>query len=95
MVGSVNIKFNRPGSAELGYWSGYGGHGYSERGARLLVEYAFDHYDIDKLTAWIARENIGSRKIIGRLGFTQQTSELERIFYTLHKGANQAQNLNT
>jgi len=30
MVGAINIQFNRPKSAELGYWSGYAGHDFQK-----------------------------------------------------------------
>jgi ribosomal-protein-alanine N-acetyltransferase len=86
MVGTINLQFNRPRSAELGYWSGYAGHGYSERASRLLIPYAFETFDIDKLTAWAAVDNTGSRKIIERLGFVQTTEGAEQVFYELTRG---------
>jgi len=83
MVGTINLQFNRPRSAELGVWSGYGGHGYSERSARLLIPHAFENFDLDKLTAWAATENTGSRKILEKLGFTQMTEGQGQVFYEL------------
>ena len=85
MVGSVNLTFNRPKSAELGYWSGYKGQDYSERGARLLVGYAFSNFDLDRITAWAASENIGSRTVLERLGFRKHTDGFHQLFYELNK----------
>jgi RimJ/RimL family protein N-acetyltransferase len=87
-VGSVNLQFNRPKSAELGYWSGFKGHHYSERAAQLLIPYAFSNYDIDKLTAWAAAGNEGSRKILGRLGFVQVTNGQDQVMYELPRDIN-------
>jgi RimJ/RimL family protein N-acetyltransferase len=88
MVGTINLRFNRPKSAELGYWSGFKGHHYSERAAQLLIPYAFSNYDIDKLTAWAAAGNEGSRKILGRLGFVQVTNGQDQVMYELPRNIN-------
>lgn len=90
MVGSINLEFDHPNpnnrrSAELGYWSGYGGHAYCERAARLLLPYAFSHYDIVKISAWAKPLNVGSRKVIEHLGFSQVIDGPEEVMYELTK----------
>jgi RimJ/RimL family protein N-acetyltransferase len=85
MVAYASLLFNRPRSAELGYWSGYAGKGYSERAARALVDYGFANYPIYKITAWAAVDNTGSRKVLDKLGFTQATQGNDQVLYELNR----------
>lgn len=46
------------------YWK----HGYGTRAAELMIRYAFDHLDLDRLVALVDPGNIGSRKVVTGIG---------------------------
>ena len=56
------------GEREVGYWIGrdFWGHGYATAGLRLLLEEVTDR----PIVAHVARDNIGSRRVLEHCGFT-------------------------
>jgi [ribosomal protein S5]-alanine N-acetyltransferase len=87
MVGSINLQQNRPGTGEVGYWIGsqYKGHGYAKHATELLAGYAFDELGLQRLTAWVASENLPSVKTLEKVGFRRMTNSGPQIFYELTK----------
>lgn len=85
MVGSINLTQNRPNTGEVGYWVGaeHKGHGYAKRATDLLVNYVFDSLGLQRLTAWVAPENISSVKTLEKAGFRRMTNSGPEIFYEL------------
>jgi ribosomal-protein-serine acetyltransferase len=59
---------------EIGYWLGadFQGHGVMTRACRTMLEYAFRRLQLNRVTILCAVENVRSRAIPERLGFTQE-----------------------
>lgn len=98
-VGSValgNISW-RMGYAEMGYVIGeaFHGQGYGKAAAKMLIDKVFAETDLTKLMAYVAEENIASRKILEGLHFVQegflrehyliQGQRVNEILYALHR----------
>jgi [ribosomal protein S5]-alanine N-acetyltransferase len=58
-------------SAELGYWLGekYWGRGIITEAVNALVNYAFEHIDINRIYANVFEKNIASMKVLEKCGF--------------------------
>jgi len=74
-IGLHGIKYQfaawRLDRAELGYWVGIPFHrnGYMTEAAAEVVRFGFDTLGLHKITVGCLEGNVGSRKIIERLGF--------------------------
>ena len=57
--------------AELGYWlaPALWGQGYVTEAARALVQYGFDIVGLHKVTVGCVERNVGSRRVIEKIGF--------------------------
>lgn len=64
--------------AELGYWLGkpYWGAGYATEAVRALIAHAFDSHNFDYLRAGHFSGNAGSRRVLGKLGFSREGEEM-------------------
>ena len=64
--------------AELGYWIGkpFWGTGFATEAARAVVAHAFDSHSFDYLRAGHFRDNLGSRRVLSKLGFFPEGEEL-------------------
>lgn len=69
-------------SAELGYWIGeqYQGRGYATEASKALIKRAFDDLNIKQIFATYKCENIGSKRVLEKLGF-RFYSQLNNIDY--------------
>jgi len=76
IVGTVSLEVNwRMQNAEIGYQvcESYFGRGIGTRAVRMLVEIAFDpSAGLNRLFAFVAKENIASCKLIARVGFVHE-----------------------
>lgn len=82
---------DEPGVFEVGvhimrrFWS----EGLGEEAARAVIHYAFHHLQVNGLTAGHNPENLHSKSLLGRLGFTYSHLEpwgplhLDHLFYRL------------
>ncbi|PID66651.1 MAG: RimJ/RimL family protein N-acetyltransferase [Gammaproteobacteria bacterium] len=99
-----NISFNRILSAlkkvEIGYWlrQDYRGKGIVTQSVSALIDYAFNRLDMQVVQISAAVDNLPSRRVCERLGFTLQGiiphaeningRVLDHAVYTLHKATN-------
>lgn len=67
---------------EIGYWIGppYWGCGYATEAAAAVVPFAFSHFGINKLVAKTSGGNLGSIKVLERLGMKQEGVLREQWF---------------
>lgn len=77
LVGGCTISNVRRGVAQtcsLGYWTGemYAGQGYMTAAVRAVVRYAFEHLELHRVEAACQPDNIASRRVLEKAGFTQE-----------------------
>jgi len=75
LVGSCGLRINPPThTGEIGYWldGGHEGRGIATRAARALVTEAFSERDLVRVELRTALDNVRSRAVAERLGFTQE-----------------------
>lgn len=77
LVGGVTLSNIRRGVAQtvsLGYWAGemYAGRGYITAAVRAAVRYAFEDLDLHRVEAACQPDNIASRRVLEKAGFTQE-----------------------
>lgn len=89
MVGSNNLTLEKSNRAELGSWIAkkYIGNRYAGRARKLLVDFAFNHLNLDEVYCEITIGNDASRKSVERSGFTLTDEQNGKWVYTLkHPG---------
>jgi ribosomal-protein-alanine N-acetyltransferase len=73
IVGRANLKeiAQHHGSAEVGYRvaHAYAGQGIATQAVTYLIQVARQHWKLERLTAYVFPENIGSQKVRTRCGF--------------------------
>lgn len=59
------------GKCEMGYWlaKDYWGQGYALEAATLVLNYAFTELKLQKVCAYLIKENVKSLQLLKRLGF--------------------------
>ncbi len=69
-------------NAELGYWLGkiFWGKGIATAAVRKMVNYGFDHFDIDRIFARPFGSNTGSQRVLEKAGFTFE-GRLEKTIF--------------
>lgn len=75
------------GSVEIGYGltSIYQGLGYMTEAVKALVDWAFNHPECRRVTAYTQPENIRSRRVLVKNCFNETGPEGEEICYTLER----------
>ncbi|MDX1624763.1 MAG: GNAT family N-acetyltransferase [Gemmatimonadota bacterium] len=76
-VGGIGLE---PGSdvfrrtAEIGYWIArpHRGRGIATEALRAVTEYAFDAFDLDRLTALVFEWNPASARVLEKAGYSQE-----------------------
>lgn len=73
IVGRANLKDIDPStrSAEVGYRIGHDacGQGLATQALKHLIEEAQGRWQLTQLVAYVFKDNVGSRKVLGRCGF--------------------------
>lgn len=69
-------------NAEMGYWLAepFWGKGIMPQAVRQMVEYGFEHWDINRIFARPFGPNTPSQKVLEKAGFTLE-ARLEKTFY--------------
>ncbi len=77
LLGGLTLSNVRRGvafAASLGYWTGemYAGKGYMTEGVRAIVRGAFNDLGLHRVEAACQPENVASRRVLEKAGFTQE-----------------------
>jgi ribosomal-protein-alanine N-acetyltransferase len=77
LVGGVTLSNIRRGVAQmasLGYWAGqaFAGQGYITAAVRAVVRHAFEDLDLHRVEAACQPDNMASRRVLEKAGFTQE-----------------------
>lgn len=69
-------------NAELGYWLAeeYWGKGYITTAIQLMINYAFDNFDIERIYAKPFGSNKGSKRVLEKTGFVLEAHLSKTIF---------------
>ena len=80
-IGMVGIDWREPAAPELGYWLGieYWGQGFGTEATRAVIDFTFEEFDIEHLTAGARVTNPASRNILEKCGFQWSGVELHRF----------------
>ena len=72
LVGTAELRFTDAGVAECGYWIGrpFRGHGVMTEALGLMLDYAFDDLELERVTWDAAVGNTASAVVVKRNGFT-------------------------
>jgi ribosomal-protein-serine acetyltransferase len=72
-VDAQRIKWTHK-KTEIGYWLGtsFEGRGIMTRACRAIIDYNFDELGLNRIEVECAADNLPSRRIPARLGFTQE-----------------------
>jgi ribosomal-protein-serine acetyltransferase len=90
--GAIDVRVESPGAAEIGYWLAEKaqGRGIVSRAVRVLVRFSFVELGVDAVLIRCARDNVKSRAIPERLGFTltatlpgQEVRGRDQLVYSL------------
>lgn len=89
LVGGVTLSNLRRGvaqTASLGYWAGqmYAGRGYITAAVRAVVRFSFDDLDLHRVEAACQPDNMASRRVLEKAGFTQEG--LARAYLKINGG---------
>lgn len=81
LIGLCGLECRDGKKPEIGYWLGvpYWGRGYATEAARALIDHAFDHLQLDLLTANARVSNPASRRVLEKCGFQWTGVALRRI----------------
>lgn len=73
LVGGCEIRVRSPDLAHISYWTlaNYRQRGFAARATRLMCDFAFAEWGLQAIEAYVAPENVGSRKTALRAGFLE------------------------
>lgn len=73
-LGWCGLKLNADGRTDLGFrfHREYWGQGYATESGRAWIDRAFSEFDLPKLVAQTTSENLGSQRVITKLGFKRE-----------------------
>ncbi len=80
-VGMVGVNWHKQAAPELGYWLGveHWGQGFGTEAARAAIDYFFESFDNDVLSAGARVANPKSRNILEKCGFQWTGVQLHRF----------------
>lgn len=73
VVAALGLRLRPDGAHELGYWThrDHRGQGYVTEASRRLIRHAFETLGVTRLIAAARDENLASRRVLAKLGFTR------------------------
>lgn len=77
-IGLFNINMEKK-SGEVGFWTAkeYWGNGFMSEALNLVLNFSFDELEIIKILAAFHEKNIGSKKILLKNGFNEESVDKE------------------
>jgi len=92
LIGAIGIEIGKDlhaRSAELGYWLGeqYWGKGYTTEAVKLFVRWAFNQFQIERISGKCFEANQGSVRVLEKAGFTFEGT-LRNLVFKFGKPAN-------
>ncbi len=77
LIGYVQATVRPSGRAAIAYIlsSAYWGRGLARQAVEAMITELVDHYEVHSLSAVFKRENLRSRRLLERLGFSSATPE--------------------
>ncbi len=80
-VGMIGLSWREPDAPELGYWLGFEhwGQGFGTEAARAAIDYFFEEFSQETLSACARVANPMSRNILEKCGFQWSGVELHRF----------------
>lgn len=69
-------------SAEIGYWVAepYWGRGIATAAVRAMTRYAFEHFDMARLYAYVFEGNRASERVLEKVGYTYEGTMRKAVF---------------
>lgn len=73
LVGAIGIHRTDPETMEFGYWIGepHWGKGIATKAGRVLIDFAFDILNVEKLAAGHYTQNPASGRVLAKTGFEE------------------------
>ncbi len=85
LIGSCGIRMESRDSheADLGFEvdPDFWGQGYASEAARAIVRYGFDELRLHRIWAWSNADNMGSRRVLEKLGLRQEGRLRDKEFF--------------
>lgn len=69
-------------NAEIGYWLGepFWGKGIATQAVKLLVDYSFKNFELNRLYASVFAPNTASQKVLLKAGFTYEGTQRQSVY---------------
>lgn len=85
LIGAIGLEFGTDvacKSANLGYWLGepHWGKGIATAAVKALVDYAFNTYDLVRISAEVFSWNLSSLRVLEKSGFKQEACLKKAVF---------------
>ncbi len=83
LVGAIGLVINNDRSAEIGLWIGkeYRRRGYAHEAIELMLCFAFNKLNVNKVYALIDKENIASISLFEKEHFIKEEKDDKFVFY--------------
>ncbi|KAJ5066671.1 putative gnat family [Anaeramoeba ignava] len=75
LIGIIGLIFEPENKmAEIGYWIGspYWGNGYATEAAKALIDFAFNHLDVNKVHGKVYSHNNASARVLEKVGMVRE-----------------------
>jgi ribosomal-protein-alanine N-acetyltransferase len=85
LIGNCGIRMDDAKSrqADIGYELDpkYWNHGYATEAAQAIVDFGFSHFDLHRVWSWCVADNLGSARVLEKLGMRLEGHLHENEFY--------------
>jgi [ribosomal protein S5]-alanine N-acetyltransferase len=85
LIGGCGIRMRTPNAheADIGYElnPAYWGQGYASEAARAIAAFGFDELRLHRIWSWCIADNVGSARVLEKLGMRQEGRLRENEFF--------------